>query len=223
MVLVGLEIDLQVHSEETSERLPESGAERTEESFDNIVARLVRLAFYQLAEHIGLPLGETLQNGLILVENRLFHSLEIILAFLGCGEGLDIFVSLEQGGAYQLGVWQGEFHVADGAPVEFLLLLVLELQRGIAGHAVEDNDGHFLAVDLGHVISAHGTRHTVTRFGNVEEFWLGARGHEHHEDRNGESYESFQNYELIYQDKSLYYITVKGIVKLSCYDFLTGG
>ena len=54
MVIVRPVIHLQVHSEKPPECLPEGGAEGTQESLDDVVARLIGFTFYQFAQHIGL-------------------------------------------------------------------------------------------------------------------------------------------------------------------------
>ena len=126
-VFFGAVVDAQVDAEEAPERLPEAGAERAEESFDDIVAALVGLALDEFAEHLRLALGEFLEHGLILLKYRAFHFLEVGFALFLRGERLDVFVGLEQRGADELGVGECLLDVAHGAPVEFLVLAVAEL------------------------------------------------------------------------------------------------
>ena len=145
-VLVGVIIRLEIHAEETAEGLPESGAKTAEECFQNIVARLVGLAVYELDKHLGLRLGKLLQGRLILLEHLPFHAFQMLLALLLGGECLDVFIGLDQRLADEFGIGERLFDIAHGFPVELLLLLVFELEGRKHGDIGEHQHQGLLAV-----------------------------------------------------------------------------
>ena len=136
-VLLGVVVSVDIDAEESSKAVPECGAEGAKKCFEYLVTALVGFAFDEFHEHFGLRFGEFFQHGLVLVEHRRFHRLEVLLALFLCGEGLYILVSFKQCGGYEPRVGERAFHVAHGAPIELLLLPVLEFQRGIYGYIVE--------------------------------------------------------------------------------------
>ncbi len=146
LVLVGIVASLHVHAEEAAERLPEAGPEGSEERLDYIERRLVGLAVDQLQKNLALPFGESLHHGLVLVEDVFFEVLEVAFAFFLVWNGLDVFVRLAKGLKGKLGVGQRAPDVADGAPIEFLLLLVLELQGRIYVDVAQERHAHRVAI-----------------------------------------------------------------------------
>ena len=146
VVFMGFVFPFEVHAEEAAEALPEGGAERAEEGFDYVVAALVGFALNQLDKHAGLPFGEAHQHGFVLLEDGALHLFQIFFAFGLSGEGLDVFVCLEQCLADEFGVGEGAFHITHGAPVEFALFLVLEFEFGKYCDVVEHEHQHRVAL-----------------------------------------------------------------------------
>ncbi len=144
-IFFGVIFTFKIYTEKASETLPESGPERTEERFENIVSALVCLSLDELHQHAGLVFCKTHQNGFILLENRRFHLLEIFLSF-GLGrECFDVFICFKQSLAYELGIREGFFHIANGAPIEITLFLIFELEFGKHRYVVENQYKHGVA------------------------------------------------------------------------------
>ena len=61
-----------------------------------------------------------------MVEHIALHALQISLAFFRCGQSLNVFIRLDYGGGYKFGIRQPLAHVADGAPIELLLIFVFK-------------------------------------------------------------------------------------------------
>ena len=143
IIIEGLNIKKMINAANAA---AECGAEGAEKGFQNIVSALVRFALDKFHEHAGLIFREAHQHRFILLEDGTFHLLEIFFALGLGGECLYIFVGLEQGLADKFCVWEGLFHVAHGAPVEFFLLLVLESQLWEYGHIVEHKHQYRVAL-----------------------------------------------------------------------------
>ena len=87
---------------------------------------MVGLAVDELDEHLGLAFGEFLEDGFVLLEYGSFHFFEVLFALFLSGEGLDVFVGLDEGFADEFGVGEGLADVADSLPVELFFFFVFE-------------------------------------------------------------------------------------------------
>lgn len=146
LVLVGVEPGFHVHAEEFAESLPETGAETSEEGLHDVEGALVGFPVDEFQQDLALILGHVLYHGLILLEDILLEALEMLLARLLVGDCLDIFVGFAKGGESEFGVRESLAHVAHGAPIEFLLLLILELHGRIDKEIVEYGHPDHIAI-----------------------------------------------------------------------------
>lgn len=124
-----MESRTEIHAEETAESLPETGAETPQESLHYGIARLVSLSVDELQEHFPLALGHVLYGRLVLLENVMFQTFEMLFPLLGVRDGLDVFIGFAKSGERHLGIRERLADIAHRAPVKLFLLLVLEFQR----------------------------------------------------------------------------------------------
>ena len=85
-------------------------------------------------------------GNLVLLENVFFQAFKVLLAGLLVGDGEDVLICLAKGRESEFCVGKCLAHVSDSLPVEILLILVLELHRGIDVEVLEDSHPHRIAV-----------------------------------------------------------------------------
>ena len=96
LILVGMISGTKVYAEKASERLPEPGAERPEESLHDIKRSLIRLPIDKFEHHLALILGHLLDNRLILFEDVLLECFKVSFSLFLVGNSLDILVGLAE-------------------------------------------------------------------------------------------------------------------------------
>lgn len=133
-------------AEEGGKGLVERGAELAAEDDDEVVARLVAFAVDELNEHFALTERELLHAGGVGGHEVFFHLLHVALACLVVGQGLHVFVSLNDDAAYLLREGERLLDVTYVAPVLLFCTAVLELGRAVDIDVAHVDDGDGVAV-----------------------------------------------------------------------------
>lgn len=130
VIAFGVIVLVEVEAKDKGESLPDVCSHRTDESFGNLVSRLIAFSVDKFHKKTSLRARESFDDRFIFLLQTRFHAIDVRLSFL-FGERLNEIVSFGDDDSYGFGIGQKEFNVGHESVVSLFFLWRLKHHRWI--------------------------------------------------------------------------------------------
>ena len=130
VIAFGVIVLVEVEAKDKGKTLPYIRSHRTDESFGNLVSRLIAFSVDKFHQKTSLRARESFDDGFIFLLQTRFHAVDVCLSFL-FGERLNEIVSFGDDDSHGFGIGQKEFDVGHESIVSLFFLWRLKHHRWI--------------------------------------------------------------------------------------------